>query len=375
MRRSTGAPNPDDVDLEGSHQDEAVRRPTTTSITRSFSNLDPVCFFISLAGLAALRTLLVQPLNVMLVQRRLCVQQQPSFMRSSSSTRLWRVGLPAFVLGGAFSEAASLFTVELLRDHNLVWGWRAAVVGGGDTEPQHLPPSGNTNVGDDGGGGPSALRDFTAGFVSDGVRQIILTPFSVVATRQVLWSSQSHTTLVGAWETVRVLWRERRLRAMYAGFGTSIAVGPLWTASWWVLYQQLKLRLYSTCDPFLIDDAAAGASEHGHGVVPSWWRCRGDNVLIDTTASVLASAICAAFFNPFLVVRARLMATRGATLRSVVGDLGREGMQRSAGRGGVWVARRLRPFFAGSFMTVAQNVVDGVGASLTYEHAKRWAER
>jgi hypothetical protein len=379
--------------------DEALTcSSNATSLTRRFRDLDPYAFVSSLVLLAAIRAAFVQPINVFLVHARVPQATHTGAAKTPWWRRplaFWCVGMPAFVAGSALSEASSIFVLEALRD--AWWDLTGRAVDG------------------DGDGASTAVGDFAAGYLSDGVRQILLTPFSVIATRQVLWASCAAAAVKSSRRsfvsTYRALWAERGIRTLYAGFGTSIAIGPIWTASWWVLYNQWKRYLYHVADPFLFDDPADGITMHPEAVslegavrsrttevnqtkesAPPWWRLRGDNVLIDTTASVFASVMAAVVFNPFLVIRTRLMAAHGGgSLPSVMQQMWREGRDHQHSAAGVVVAGRhtaaagrfggfrwmlwFRPMFAGTTMTVLQNVVDGVGASLTYECARRWSER
>ncbi|CUG90214.1 mitochondrial carrier protein, putative [Bodo saltans] len=346
---------------------DSTTSSVTTSISRSYDDLHAPAFFASLFGLAALRTVCVQPLNVYLVTRRLDMKDVP-FTRILSSRALWTTALPAFVAGGALSESLSLFTFEAIRSATSSWlGSQSTPSSSSSSSSSSIP----TNE-------SSAAADFCAGFLSDGVRQIFLTPFAVVATQQVMTKISLHNN-DGLFRTSQRIWSQNgKLRGLYSGFGTSMAVGPIWTASWWVLYNNFKRSLYASLDPYLKDGPFSdGVIDSAATVVP-WWQCRGDNVLIDTSASILASASAVVFFNPFLVVRTRLMATPGSTLRSVLSILRAEA---AANRGATHYgggSRRgafLRLLFAGTAWSIPQNVLDGIGASLTYEHARRWAEK
>ena len=79
-----------------------------------------------------------------------------------------------------------------------------------------------------------------------------------------------------------VVWREAQAeglsRALLSGMGLSLTVGPLWTASWWGLYEYGK-RHPSIIFPFSGEHRSAAS--------------------VAMTSSLVASSVTAIVFNPF----------------------------------------------------------------------------
>nr|CCC92199.1 putative mitochondrial carrier protein [Trypanosoma congolense IL3000] len=319
----------------------------TNSVNRSYSDLDTMWFVTYAVILCWMRTALQQPLNLALARK------QTSHTASNMTT--WQIirlvycsegglrglmqGAMALTLGCALSEAVYLWLFEYSR------------------ESLPLPNK--------------ATRDAVSGYVADSACRLLYLPLSIVALRQMTVNCegmQNHKMAVSTsvFRTLVAMYREGGLRTLYAGYGTTLVFGCQWTAMWWAMYGSSKGCLYAAADGFLLDDAKHGAvADHGpYFSWPSWkhWLlAKDDNVVLNTTASVLTSVATAVLFNPYLVVRANLQVTPNARLLGVVRD--------------VFRTRGLLGFYGGLSLNIGTCLIDGVLASTSYEYAKLWADR
>ena len=326
---------------------------SSSSLTRTFSSLDPIKFVFFTSILSATRTTLMHPLTVVLTT----VRSQPKSCSSSTITvsqefrsnkfRYFFTGLPVFAAGTAVSEALYLLYFEYMRESNFL----------------SSSSSSSTLLSQD-------SKDFLSGFFADGFRQFLIIPFSVVATTQItrrrFESKSSSSKMKHVVKNLMMLHHHHKgsFRPFFAGLGTSLAIGPLWTALWWWLYGKSKRHLYHQHQQIEIKkdndhDESRRKKQQLLLLAPL------DNVFINTAASIFASATAAVVFNPFLVVRTRLMAHQhGGKLKLILKDL-----FANSKSGGI------KMLFAGTVGTMGFSVVDGIGASLTYEYAKAWSER
>lgn len=187
-----------------------------------------------------------------------------------------------------------------------------------------------------------------------------------------LWGRRSDVAALSWWRTLRAMHRENGLRTVFAGYGTTLAVGCQWSALWWALYGVFKAGIYSATGPLLVDGSSDGAqpqrgfssassSSRLASVVPAWCLCKDDNMVINTVASVVTGGTTAIMFNPYLVIRTNLQTVPMATLRSVTRH--------------IYGTRGLRGFYSGLWLNVTACVVDGTLASTSYEYAKLWSDK
>ncbi|KPA76046.1 putative mitochondrial carrier protein [Leptomonas pyrrhocoris] len=330
----------------------------TTSVNRSYSDLHQCKFLAYAFGLCALRTALQQPMNVALARK----QTSAAANRKSTWAVLrhlyahegrWRgvaQGMTALSIGCALSEVIYLGIFE--------WG------------REQLPVE------------SSVTRDAVSGYVADGACRTVHIPLSIIAFRQM---TAAPARRLSAWRTLERMYAEQGLRTVFAGFGTTLVVGCQWTALWWTLYGQMKDELYRTVGPRLRQlgeppaaSAPAGtggkeglhrsSGKHGDAAtrrsswrLPEWCTSKEDNMILNSVASVAASASTAVLFNPYLVIRTNLQVTPGATLWSATRRLYR--------------TRGFRGFYSGLLLSVNACVVDGALASTSYEYAKLWSDR
>lgn len=194
-----------------------------------------------------------------------------------------------------------------------------------------------------------ASLDFTAGLLGEGTRQLVNVPLAALGVRQLMHSSNTAHHFVG----LRQVWKELgAVQSLTAGMALSLTVGPLWTASWWALYEYGKRRYASV----LSQD---GSSDGIH-----------DNHSAAFVSALVASTSTAILFNPFLVVRSRAM-QRGLRPRQVLAEIFQS--KSHGGGGSATPTRHLRTLFAGLPLSVAVNVGEGLVAAATYETALAWA--
>lgn len=334
---------------------------STSNLTRSYTSLDASRFTLFAFSLAAVRTTLMHPLTVVLTTVRsssttppLSVKQE--FLRFKSNYRYFLTGLPVFVFGTAFSESIYLLYFEYMRESS------------SSSSPLASLFSVFSNLSQD-------SKDFLSGFVADSLRQTLIIPFSVIATTQIInkrfffASDEKMKHPVSLSQVVTKLNQSSSNgRAFFAGLGTSLSIGPLWTASWWWLYAKSKRVLYEkTKDLQLFSSTTSSSSKNDNWLLFS----EDDNVFVNTAASIFASATAAAVFNPFLVVRTRLMARQHGektNVRVILKDLFSLGNKFSVSNG-------FRMLTAGTLATMGFSVIEGIGMSMTYEYAKAWAEQ
>ena len=325
--------------------DRTTKEQSTSSCSRSFSDLDSRTFVGWTGALCALRTAAQQPLNLALTRQQTCPVAAKMTMgtiireictREGGARRGLQQGMMPLVVGCAVSEALYLSLYESSREM--------------------LPMERQVS------------RDSTAAYFSDVCCRIVHVPLSVIAYRQMTansfgstaGASKQGTTYVRpptAADTCRALYREGGVRSVFAGLGSTLLIGCQWTAVWWVMYNQSKEALYAKLDPYLadIDDESDDRLT---------WRqqllARGDSALLNSVASVVTSAATALLFNPFLVIRTRLQVTPRGRLMPIVRTIRQES--------------GMRGFYAGSRLNVSSCVIDGFLASTSYEYAKLWSD-
>lgn len=372
----------DDVDKTEEAEMAEMALTCTNSVTRSYSHLDYPVFMASAFFLCAARTSLQQPLNIALLRK----QSVPSFQSRSTRSILAHIyrneggfrailrGMPALTLGCASSEVIYLALLEYGREQ--------------------LPMK------------TEAGRAAVAGYGADAVCRLFHIPLSIIAYRQMGYMCVPPESLtadklirsrrpLNSYQTLRVMYRERGLRTVFAGLGTTLMIGSQWSALWWPLYGWSKSFLYARLTPLLealppnsaAATAAALSSTGGHvpeGVTAcypmrssaqntstrlpiGWWAYiptaftdPNDNALINTTASALTSASTAVIFNPFLVIRTNLQVQPNASLWFVTKSL--------------YQQHGWRAFYRGLSLSITTCIVDGTLATLSYEYARLWSD-
>lgn len=363
----------------------------TNSVTRSYSHLDYPTFMAAAFSLCAARTALQQPLNIALLRK----QSVPSFQSRSTRSILSHIyrneggvravlrGMPALTLGCASSEVVYLGLLEYGRER--------------------IPLK------------TESARTAAAGYGSDAACRLLHIPLSIIAYRQMGYMSvppdASAATIqtnllrrpLNSYQTLRLMYRERGLRTVFAGLGTTLMIGSQWSAVWWPLYGWSKAQLYAHLTPVL-EERSAQARATAAAVEPCcpspsdfapvsslpslcsevkadpplvrkttswmssrWWTSLPtaftdpyDNALINTTASALTSASTAIIFNPFLVIRTNLQVQPNASLWFVTKSL--------------YQQRGWRAFYSGLYLSITTCIVDGALATLSYEYARLWSD-
>lgn len=332
------------------HHVGGVVHEHTTSVNRSFSDLDGTVFVLSAAVLCGIRTAAQQPLNLALTRKQTCsVAASMSttsilqrIIRTEGGVRAVGQGMMPLVIGCAVSEAIYLGLFEYLRE------W--------------LPMDNDFT------------RDAAAGYMSDVCSRLIHLPLSIIAYRQMTEQQFSHmsecghpirrerSALVGkrtsAWGTLRGMYGEGGMKSVFSGLGMTLAIGSQWSALWWAMYSQVKATSYSAVDSWLLPEAELPPS------LFSWKHyllSKDDNVMINSLSSVVTSASTAIVFNPFLVLRVNLQLSVKGTLIGTA-----KGLYQKGG----W-----RAFYQGTYLSVGACIIDGFLASTCYEYAKLFADR
>lgn len=319
-------------------------RDRTTSVSRGYSDLDPVWFAGATGGMCALRTVVQHPMNLALTRKQTC--PTAALMNTSEILqRIYRVeggfaalrqGMTVTVVGCAATEVVYLVLLEYLRE----------------SLPVHQ----------------EASRDAAAGYAADVASRTLYNPISIVSLRQMTQYQFSHaahhacpssawmsaeTARLSAATVVRGLFREGGMRSLLCGLGMTLAIGSQYSALWWSCYNQLKRAWYAQADPLL--------KPHDPTSRFNWLTSRDDNLMLNSMASVTTSAITGVLFNPFFVMRANMQCSVRGTLMGTARSLYQ--------RGGA------RVFFQGTYLNVTACVVDGILASTSYEYAKVFADR
>lgn len=197
-----------------------------------------------------------------------------------------------------------------------------------------------------------ASLDFTAGLLGEGTRQLVNVPLAALGVRQLMHSSNTAHHFVG----LRQVWKELgAVQSLTAGMALSLTVGPLWTASWWALYEYGKRRYASV----LSQDGSSDSLHDNHSAASAAF-----------VSALVASTSTAILFNPFLVVRSRAMQL-GLRPRQVLAEIFQS--KSHGGGGSATPTLLLRTLFAGLPLSVAVNVGEGLVAAATYETALAWA--
>lgn len=311
----------------------------TTSINRSYSDLDQGKFLCYVFAFCALRTAAQQPLNLALARKQTCCRANAmsslsvlrGVYRHEGGLRSLSRGMAAMTVGCAVSEVIYLGLFEYAREQ--------------------LPFA------------SEVTRDAAAGYGADATCRIVHIPLSIVAFRQMTagsWLSTTSSRVVhqNAAQTLRGMYRERGLRSVFAGYGTTLAIGCQWSAAWWALYAVVKSALYRYTTPYFTSLQSERAEDRW---LPAWCTATDDNMGVNAFASVVTSATTAVVFNPYLVVRTNLQVTPRATLVSATSA--------------VYHARGFAGFFSGLALSIGTCIVDGALASMSYEYAKLWADR
>lgn len=329
----------------------SVETETTTAVNRAFHHLHFPSFALAAFLLCALRTAAQQPLNIALVRKQaLPIYNSYStkqillhIYRNEGGYRAVMRGMPALTVGCASSEVIYLTLLEYGREH--------------------LPLS------------SEASRAAVAGYVSDAACRLLHIPLSIVAYRQMAVVTSACTASGSCkprlnWvQTLREMYKERGLRTVYAGLGTTLLIGSQWSAIWWPLYGSTKSFMYQWLTPVLeqLPPNQTNASSTLQSTEPSWWRyvpdaliSPSDNAFISTSSSAFASALTAVIFNPFLVVRTNLQVQHSASLLGVCKRL--------------YHQKGVKAFYRGVTLSVTTCVLDGALASLSYEYARLWAD-
>lgn len=272
---------------------------------------------------AAARTLCIHPLNIALIRRR-CSQAPTTvlyelktlFQVARTQPRVLLHGLPLMCGAVALSEAIYLTQLLATRD----WLFH-----------RHF---GFSDLG----------SDVSAALFGEMTRQLINVPLAALATRQMTSPSS----------TARSVWRSAAAdprgvcRNLSVGMGLSLCMGPLWTAAWWGMYEYGKRHQWNLWR----NDKA---EQSGTQLDPS----------VAFTSALIASAVTAMIFNPFLVIRTRVM-QRSVRPKDVVAQM----VKQTAAKGEKsTILLRTRTLFAGLPWSVVQNVGEGLAAAATYESA------
>ncbi|KAH9598427.1 Mitochondrial substrate/solute carrier [Trypanosoma melophagium] len=335
------------------HNPEVGPHEHTNSVNRSYSDLDSKRFLLYAAALCWARTALQQPFNLALARQQTCsaassmsaLQIVRHVYRSEGRLRGLTQGMTALTLGCAISEAIYLWLFEYSRER--------------------LPLESD------------ASRDAVSGYISDAACRLVHLPLSIVALRQMTANKVRGNVKQqrsGMFRTLSSMYREGGMRTVFAGYSTTLLVGCQWTAVWWSMYGYTKSRFYQLADRFLEDEAEQKKQRDlklkekdtfsSASFLTSWkqWLwAKDDNVVLNSTASVLTSASTAVLFNPYLVLRANLQVTPNARMWRVARDLYR--------------ARGVRGFYGGLALNVGTCLIDGVLASTSYEYAKLWSDK
>lgn len=316
----------------------------TTSVNRSFSDLDVGRFAIASAALCGARTALQHPMSIALTRKQTCTvaasmstaQILMHMFRHEGGVSSMQCGFATMVAGCAVSEVIYLVLIEALREG--------------------LPFESDV------------ARDAGAAYTADVASRLIYLPLSIVAARQIAFASslssmanvgaadgRSSRVLPNAATVLRGMYAEGGIRSVFCGLGVTLAIGSQYSALWWALYNQVKAAGYAAANPLLSDDDPGDASWHNA------LMSRDDNVVVNTVASVVTSATAAFVFNPFFVLRINMqLAVKGTVTKTF----------KSLYQKGGW-----RAFFQGVYLNMTASVIDGVLASTSYEYAKIFADR
>lgn len=363
---------------------------TTSSVDRRFSDLDGILYLSWIFVFSILRAVVFHPFVLVLTAKQtgLVHESVPTLRALSelarsaqfggSYLRALSPGLAASILGLCVSECVNMGLLEYLR--------------------QMLPMP------------QESLRDGVGAYMSDAASHFFDIPVQVVATLQMAKAFRPpvdaavehqkggvnvvhhhhhhHGEPGGAakWAapvpkmdffTVgRSVFKERGVRGLWAGYGTTLVMGSSWGGLWWLGYLRSKEVFYAgalrvASSSSRVSSSSPGDVNHSStsllsdvklAAVPGFLRpCFSltDNPLIHVAASVVTSATTTAMFNPFSVIRTRLQCAAGASalsLRQVVRDV-----YRDHGMWGFWLGTRLN---------VGTNVVDGILIAQTYESAR-----
>lgn len=366
----------------------------TNSVSRSFRDLDKADYMFYTFVLCATRTAAQQPINIALARKQVCEMANAQSVRQlilniykqEGKTRALLRGMPAMTAGCAFSEVLYLMLFEYSRENAPIQN--------------------------------SFYRDTVSGYVADASCRFIHIPLTVISYRQMIatmprpcgsvtgarvtppTSSPSHNSILcnrntnhinssvarghtctramprplSAYRTLQVMYGEGKLRTVFAGYGTTLAVGCQWTAIWWGIYGSLKAWLYTQSAPLLLppqephnhsEDAStrqsAGTLSWLHRTLPRCCVAADDNVVLNSVTSVVTSAATALVFNPFLVLRTNVQVIPRATLMSAARS--------------IYARSGVRGFYSGLGLNIGACILDGELASHSYEYAKLWADK
>lgn len=324
------------------HHQHTTAHETTNSVNRSFSDLDTTKFACAAAALCAMRTAVQHPITLALTRKQTCSYASAMSTRSvlaaicttEGGPRALMQGMGTMVSACAISEALYLLMIEWLRET--------------------IPDSGSTFG-----------RDAISAYTADVSSRFIYLPLSIISFRQMTQyqftsASPSASNASGgvlarrsAAATLRSVYAEGGLKSVFCGLGMTLLIGSQWSALWWASYLKLKDVSYTAAAPYLLAD---NPNSRWNAVTS-----RDDNLLLNTTVSMVTSAATSLLFNPFFVLRINMQLTPRATFLGTTKDLYR--------RGGA------RVFFSGACLNMLSSTLDGVLASTSYEYAKLFADR
>jgi hypothetical protein len=315
----------------------------TTSVNRSFSDLNTTRFACAAAVLCAMRTAVQHPITLALTRKQTCGYASTmstravltSICRTEGGPRALLQGMGTMVSACAISEALYLVMIEWLRE---------------------AIPDTTSTFG----------RDAISAYSADVSSRFIYLPLSIISFRQMTQyqftsaaptaaNAVRHGGVVArrsALATLRSVYAEGGVKSVFCGLGMTLLIGSQWSALWWASYLKLKDVMYTAASPYLREDNP-----------DSRWNfvtSKDDNFLINTSVSMFTSAATSLIFNPFFVLRINMQLTPRATFIGTTRSLYR--------RGGASV------FFSGACLNMLSATVDGVLASTSYEYAKLFAD-
>ncbi|CUG90895.1 mitochondrial carrier protein, putative [Bodo saltans] len=316
----------------------AVQHPITLALTRK-----QTCgFFFLAAVLCAMRTAVQHPITLALTRKQTCGYASSmstravltSICKTEGGPRALLQGMGTMVSACALSEALYLVMIEWLRE---------------------AIPDTTSTFG----------RDAVSAYSADVSSRFIYLPLSIISFRQMTQyqfnsaaptaGSSTHGGIIarsGALATLRSVYAEGGVKSVFCGLGMTLLIGSQWSALWWASYLKLKDVMYSAASPYLKEDNP-----------DSRWNfvtSKDDNFLINTSVSMFTSAATSLIFNPFFVLRINMQLTPRATFIGTTRSLYR--------RGGASV------FFSGACLNMLSATMDGVLASTSYEYAKLFAD-
>lgn len=331
----------------------------TTSVTRQWSDMNPVTLLQTVGAATFGMAVLTHPLYLVIARQQCSDSAASAAAVFKDVYNKWGVrglfrGVGVVTTGAVFADVTYYMTVEYGK--------------------QFLPIE------------STPVRHFWSGVLADCITNPMYVPFAVVSQRQmtagittgvggggvaeasVAATTSSSGSFLTARETVGGILRRSGTAGLFKGMGLSLAMSPV-SGVWWALYESLKVSAYSALER----RSQRAASLISTSSPPALLTSTTDNAAVNGFVGGATGALLAVILNPIRVVQTRIQVLDEQQLEGGSRGFFRAGGAPSVAKG-IYTRNGVRGFFKGLPVNLAIGVASGVGFGVFYEGSKQFAD-